>query len=100
MPASRATSGTSTTIFPSASLSFCRSLFVRHKKSKAWMNPSPALEVEQAIAPFPRERIFSANEKTFLAFDRQRGGWNAIAYEDMIPMRAAEPPKDLRPQMS
>jgi hypothetical protein len=64
------------------------------------MNPSPALEVEQAIAPFPRERIFSANEKTFLAFDRQRGGWNAIAYEDMIPMRAAEPPKDLRPQMS
>jgi hypothetical protein len=44
--------------------------------------PMPLGEV---IARFPDQRIFSANTKTFLEWDRVSGQWRAISYDDIIP---------------
>jgi hypothetical protein len=44
------------------------------------------LELGQAIAPFPDQRIFSANLRTFLEWDRSSGQWKAAGYDDIIPV--------------
>lgn len=46
--------------------------------------------LEEAITPFPHLRIFSANTRGFLEFDRTNGVWMAVAYDDIIPSRASE----------
>lgn len=45
------------------------------------------LELGQAIAPFPEQRLFSANERTFLEFDRSVNGFKAVPYDEIIPPR-------------
>jgi hypothetical protein len=47
------------------------------------------LRLDQAVAPFPDERIFTVNKETFLELDRSTGRWNAVAYDDIIPARPA-----------
>lgn len=42
------------------------------------------ISFEEAIAPFRHLRIFSANDRGFLEFDRTSGGWIAVAYDDII----------------
>lgn len=42
------------------------------------------IELAEAIACFPGMRIFSANEQTFLEWDRANGAWKVIAYDDMF----------------
>jgi hypothetical protein len=43
------------------------------------------LHLGEAITPFADERIFSANKRGFLEFDRPSGEWKAIAYDGIIP---------------
>jgi hypothetical protein len=44
------------------------------------------LNLQQAIELFPDQRIFSANQHTFLELDRDAGTWKAITYNDIIPI--------------
>lgn len=47
------------------------------------------LSLEQAIAPFPDQRILSANARTFLEFERAAQDWKPIAYDDIIRPRTS-----------
>jgi hypothetical protein len=41
--------------------------------------------VDEAVAPFPDQPIYSANQNTFLKFNRPKRNWNRVGYEDIIP---------------
>jgi hypothetical protein len=43
------------------------------------------LSLGDAIAAFTDQRIFSANPRTFLEWDRKSGQWKAVEYDDIIP---------------
>ena len=42
--------------------------------------------LQTAIAPFPNQRIFGADDQTFWEFDRPSGQWRAVSYDDVIPL--------------
>lgn len=42
------------------------------------------IEFEEAISPFPDERVFSANERTFLEWDRVAAQWRAVGCDDIF----------------
>ena len=42
------------------------------------------IEPEEAISLFPGERVFSANERTFLEWDRVAAHWGAVGYDDIF----------------
>ena len=44
------------------------------------------LNLQTAVAPFADQRIFSANARTFLEFDRPSGQWRAVLYDEIIPL--------------
>ena len=43
------------------------------------------ISLEHAVAPFPDQPIYSANQNTFLKFDRASGKWIGVSYNDIIP---------------
>jgi hypothetical protein len=43
------------------------------------------LDLQTAGAPFADQRIFSANARTFLEFDRPSGQRRDVSYDDVIP---------------
>ena len=50
--------------------------------------PTPCevpMSLEEIIGCFPEERIFSANARAFLEWDRSSGHWRPVAYDDIIP---------------
>jgi hypothetical protein len=49
------------------------------------------LNLAQAITPFPDQSIYSANEDSFLRFDRATGKWKPVRYDDIIPPNPVEP---------
>lgn len=42
------------------------------------------IEPGEAISLFPGERVFSANERTFLEWDRVAAQWQAVDYDDIL----------------
>jgi hypothetical protein len=43
------------------------------------------VSLAEAIAPFPKYRIFSANDHSFLQLDRASSEWREVDYDSMIP---------------
>jgi hypothetical protein len=43
------------------------------------------IELAEAIAPFPGQRIFGVGTSEFREFDRAKGGWKVVSYSDIIP---------------
>ena len=61
-------------------------IIVRHISDLGGV-PTPVprtLTRDEAIAPFPEQRVFSANQNTFLEFDRTLRNWCAVAYDHVL----------------
>ena len=52
--------------------------------------PTPVeteIDFGEAIFPFPDQRIFSANDRIFLEYDRNKRNWRAVPYEEILARR-------------